>query len=176
MAATFSWYPTARYSAQADPQEVGEELERIRSRDGKITVDAMLDSARSPVSPLHQFCEWDDAIAGENYRKDQLRKVARSLCITHLDRDPHRAFVHCGNPASGEQGYYQRTEVAVRNVDEYELVFRSARMRLNEAQRAIAELLRVADVTATVLTPQRKAVAKADKALTKAGDELAKAA
>ena len=171
---SFSWHPT--YRPKADAQEVGIELERIRQRDGTITVDGVLHEARSVHSPLHNLCTWDDGIAAENWRRDEIRRAIRSLKVITPDLDGYRAFVHCANPDPKAQGYYQRIEVAVQNIDEYELVFKSAASRLGEAQRAMAELKRVAELTTSKPSKRRTAVVKADEALTKAGAELAKAA
>lgn len=171
---SFSWHPS--YRAKADPQAVGEELERIRERDGSVTVDAALTEARSVHSPLHPLCTWEDDVAAENWRRDEIRRAIRSLKVITPEREEYRAFVHCANPDPSTQGYYQRVEVAVQNLDEYELVFKAAASRLGEAQRALSELKRVADSVNTDQSVRRIAVAKADKALTKAGEELAKAA
>lgn len=176
MQTTFSWHPNFRPKANADAQAIGEELERIRQRDGNITVDAALAEARSVHSPLHPLCTWDDDIAAENWRRDEIRRAMRSLKVITPELEEYRAFVHCANPDPGEQGYYQRVEVAVQNIDEYELVFKSAASRIGEAQRAMAELRRVAESVNPDQSVRRTAVAKADKALAKAGQELAKAA
>lgn len=174
MKTTFSWHPTFR--PKADAQTVGEELERIRQRDGSITVDAALEEARSVHSPLHPLCTWDDDLAAENWRRDEMRRAIRSIKVITPEREEYRAFVHCANPDPTTQGYYQRVEVAVQNIDEYELVFKSAASRIGEAQRAMAELKRVAESVNPDQSLRRNAVAKADKALAKAGQELAKAA
>lgn len=171
---SFSWHPT--YRPKADAQLVGEELERIRERDGSVTVDAALNEARSVHSPLHPLCTWDDGIAAENWRRDEIRRAIRSIKVVTAEREEYRAFVHCANPDPSTQGYYQRVEVAVQNIDEYELVFKSAASRLGEAQRALSELKRVAESVKIHQTVRQVAVAKADKALAKAGAELAKAA
>lgn len=171
---TFSWQPT--YRPKADAQSVGEELERIRQRDGSVTVDTALNEARSIHSPLHPLCTWDDGIAAENWRRDEIRRAIRSLKVITPELEDYRAFVHCANPEPSAQGYYQRVEVAVQNIDEYELVFKSAVSRIGEAQRSLSELKRVAESVNANQTVRRTAVAKADKALSKAGEELAKAA
>jgi hypothetical protein len=171
---SFSWH--ANYRPKADAQKVGEELERLRQRDGTITVDVALDEARSTDSPLHALCTWEDGIAAENWRRDEIRRAIRSIKVITPDLANYRAFVHCANSDPSTQGYYQRVEVAVQNLDEYELVFKAAASRLGEAQRALSELKRVAESVKVHQTVRRAAVEKADKALAKAGAELAKAA
>ena len=170
---TYSW--NAGWCPNADAQIVGEELERIRERDGGITVDVMLEEARPEEAPLHPLCTWDDLVAAENWRKEELRNAARKLLVTTLDHETHHALVHVANPVPGQQGWYQPIDVVVQNIDQYELVFKSALRRIEEAQRAMAELKRVAEANQLASSPRLLAVVKADQALTVASEELAKA-
>ena len=169
----FTWAPG--YRGTADPQLVGQELERIRQRDGGITVDVVLSEARPPDAPLHPLCTWDDSVAAENWRRDEIRRAIRCLQVETLVGEPYKVFVHCANPARDQQGYYQRVEVAVQNINEYELVFKSAALRLGEAQRAMAELKRVAESLQPPFSIRRTAVVEADQALLQASEALAKA-
>ena len=59
------------------------ELNRISKKNkGKITPDAVVDSARNPHSPLHPCFEWDDSIAGDLYRLGQARELIRSCAYS----------------------------------------------------------------------------------------------
>jgi len=62
----------------ADPQQVGEELEGIEYKDAASVVKV----ARKSKGELHKCFEWDDSIAGEEYRKEQARLVMRMLVTT----------------------------------------------------------------------------------------------
>jgi hypothetical protein len=50
---------------------VERELDRIYQKRRVVTVDVVLGDARNPKSPLHSYFEWDDAVAGERYRRAQ---------------------------------------------------------------------------------------------------------
>lgn len=50
---------------------VDRELERIYGEKQQITVEDVLAEAISDDSPLHSYFEWDDAAAGEKYRRVQ---------------------------------------------------------------------------------------------------------
>lgn len=64
---------------------IDNELERIYRRDGEVSPESILESARSPKSPLHQYFEWDDSLAAERYRLEQARQmIMRSKLIVQL--------------------------------------------------------------------------------------------
>ena len=137
----YQW--SASFHPIADPQVVGEELERIRkSQDGKLTVEAMLEAARPEEAPLHPLCTWDDAIAAEYWRKVEIRRIPQKLQTITKDR-PEPAYVNI-QPIATKAGYYQETRVAVQNIDEYELAFRHAYQRVSQAQQALRDLERIA--------------------------------
>ena len=61
---------------------VREELERIYNTDGVLTPAAVVDDARPEDAPLHSRFEWDDSVAGEQYRMVQARQLIRSVRVT----------------------------------------------------------------------------------------------
>lgn len=60
---------------------IRDELERIYNADGSLTPRAVVDDARPEDSALHPHFEWDDSIAGEQYRLDQARHLIRSVKV-----------------------------------------------------------------------------------------------
>lgn len=138
----YQWAPS--FKPNADAQVIGEELERIREdQGGELTVDAMLDAARPEDAPLHPLCTWDDHLAAENWRKAEIRRVPQKLQVIYEER-PEPAYVNIRSQISTKPGYYQETRVAVKNIDEYELAFRTAYQRVTQAQQALNDLERVA--------------------------------
>lgn len=75
-------YRTKNFSPipQGKAQIVGEYLEKIAAHDRKISPRKLVQLARSKDSPLHEYFEWDDKIAGDRYRIIQARKI-----VNHLD-------------------------------------------------------------------------------------------
>lgn len=57
---------------------VRQALERLE-RDGRLTPEAVLAEARDPQHVLHAEFEWDDAVAGGQYRLMQARRLIRSI-------------------------------------------------------------------------------------------------
>lgn len=154
----YEWSDHSRF--KVDPQVVGEELERIRERDGGVTVDAMLEEARPDEAPLHPLCTWDDSIAGEKWRKHELRQVPRSLKVITSEKESRPAYVHIQPAVSGQSGYYQDTKVAIANIDEYALAFKAAYQRIEQAQAALRDLERVAQGGNTKRDRDRRAMLK----------------
>lgn len=74
----YKWKSGSRIKANA--QKVGEELEVIGYKDAASVVKA----ARKSKGELHKCFEWDDTVAGEEYRKEQARLVLRMI-VTTLD-------------------------------------------------------------------------------------------
>lgn len=171
----YQWAEHVRFSV--DPQVVGEELDRIRERDGGVSVDAMLEEARPDDAPLHPLCTWDDAIAGEKWRKHELRKVCRSLRVI-VQEQPQRALVHIKPEATSDSpGYYQPTSIVVKNIDEYELAFKAACQRIAYAEQALADLKRAASQSDGDEGRERRAlIDQVTQALSIAATALAKAA
>ena len=90
----FEWKKGSRQNA--DPQKVGNAIEKIRKRDGSVTTAAVVKAARPKNSPLHKCFQWDDSIAAEKYRQYQAGAIIRHLQVRHEDapKTPTRAYEH----------------------------------------------------------------------------------
>jgi hypothetical protein len=81
---------------KGDAQQVGTALMAIREKRGHLTAPDVVEEARPKKSALHQYFEWNDASAAEQYRLEQARHLVRSVIITqtdeHGDIRPIRAF------------------------------------------------------------------------------------
>ena len=84
---------------QLSPKEsavVGRELKKIQSNLSVVTPRVVVEEARDPESPLHQYFEWDDTIAAQKHREWQARSLISSVFIVDADNEdsgPIRAFV-----------------------------------------------------------------------------------
>ena len=71
-----------------------DELTAIYQQRGILTPELVVDESRAPDAPLHDRFEWDDAIAGEAYRRDQAHRMIQSVKLevvyTHSDGNPIR--------------------------------------------------------------------------------------
>jgi DNA-binding Lrp family transcriptional regulator len=103
-------------------------LVAIAKRDGKITPWAVLDDARDPSNPLHQYFEWDDGEAAERYRIIQAAGLIRRYKFV-VQMEPERtarvrSFVVAPDK-NGETGYIP-TEEAMRTGSSRDFVMQQA--------------------------------------------------
>ena len=82
------------------PAIVGRCLEKIkRAHGGALTANAVVAHAVDKASPIHSEFEWDNDVAGHEYRVNQARYMIRSINVTMIespDAEPTRAFVQMG--------------------------------------------------------------------------------
>lgn len=158
-----------------DAQTAGEELERIRERDGKIETETIVSEARPENAPLHPAFEWNDSVAADEYRLWQARALVRSVEIAPQgkDEEPTPKYVHV-RATSEESGYYQSVEVAVQNPDEWASALSELGAKAVSAYKAF-EVLERLSIKKTLKT--RKLVKRAGAGLSQAKaaiEEIAK--
>lgn len=62
-----------------DPEKAVQELERIENIFGKITPEIIVNASRPTDSPLHQYFNWDDEKAAEQWRMQQARILLNNI-------------------------------------------------------------------------------------------------
>tara|TARA_R100001530_G_scaffold41973_1_gene32052 strand:- start:480 stop:983 length:504 start_codon:yes stop_codon:yes gene_type:complete len=123
----YAWKKGSRI--KVNPQESGEELERIRDKYGKVETEVVIDEARSEDSPIHKHFVWDDQAASELYRKDQARHLINAVRVVTDEGEvsPVPVFV---NVREESGNYYQNVNLVVQEPDLWKQV-------LNEVQRKL---------------------------------------
>jgi glutamate synthase domain-containing protein 2 len=100
----YQWKPGSQ--SKGDAQIVGETLEEIRVRSGRLTASTVLEEAVNPESPIHGAFTWDDTEAAQQYRLEQARHLIRSVVMVREDEPGQptiRAFVSIRE--DGDQEY-----------------------------------------------------------------------
>lgn len=118
-------------------------LTRIYTENGKLTPQNVVDDARPEESELHGRFEWDDSVAGEQYRLVQARRLITSVRIEYsedtdedgAERRFVRAFSSVRQTVDPEQRGYKPTEEIMSDP-------LAAKILLRECQRAITDLKR----------------------------------
>jgi hypothetical protein len=64
--------------------DLREQLIAIRTENGRLTPQLVVDAARPKKSLLHSKFEWDNGIAAESYRRVQAAELIRSVRVTYL--------------------------------------------------------------------------------------------
>lgn len=73
--------------SQEEAQTVGDFLEKlIEERGERVTTQEIVDAAEETQSPIHRYFEWDDKIAGAEYRKYQARKLISHIIIVNTEQ------------------------------------------------------------------------------------------
>lgn len=116
----------------------------LREREGRLTPAIVLEAARPPDSPAHQFVFHVDAQeAAESYYLERAHKLIRSVRVTvetPSDESPRRIrFFHYVTDDDGDQ-VYEPLPVIVESIDKFDEVRKAAMQRLNEAQEVLADL------------------------------------
>lgn len=86
-----------------------DEVNRIADENKeRVTADMILDSAKRKNSPMHDYFEWDNTVAGKKYREQQARKLIRGITVTIVSRKieiKSVAYVRDPKCENNEQGY-----------------------------------------------------------------------
>lgn len=123
----YQWKKGAHSPVSLKAQDVGERLERLRSK-GELTAEVVVEDARPPESVLHPAFEWDDRAAAEEYRREQARLLIRSIVVPISDESEQtvRAFVVV-------------TELGEDSYEAIHLVMENAQLRAQVLTRAMRE-------------------------------------
>jgi hypothetical protein len=122
-------------------------LETIASAHGdRLTPNDVLEDARRPESPLHEYFEWDESKAAQAHRLDQARTLIRSVkIIVTTERRVVTAPYYVRDPdADGDDQGYVSVPKLMTNAD----IAREALVA--EFARASALLQRARDLAAVL--------------------------
>jgi hypothetical protein len=109
------------------------EIEKIKKRQhGRIVPKDLVLAAVDPSHPLHRYFEWDDKVAGEQYRIAQAAKLLRIIVYVTdggVNKNPivTRAYV---NVVVGEERFYTDTISAMSEPESCEYLFKQAKRDL----------------------------------------------
>jgi hypothetical protein len=84
---TYTWidYGEGGRTNLEDAQAIGELVEELGGAVGADPnadfITEFVDRSRPPAAPTHKFFEWDDARAGELYRRNQARNLVRRVAV-----------------------------------------------------------------------------------------------
>lgn len=133
----------------ADAQRVGECL-AYKFGDQRVLPSDFVRVARPKGSPVHGDLEWDDTVAGEQWRLEQARKIIGALVVVRKRDDgteqKQRAYHSVVVSTGGvQQRAYVPEHVVWRNVDLRVQVLRAAAQDAERAARRLDELNEAAE-------------------------------
>lgn len=95
-----------------------DQLQAVYDRRGQLTPAVVVDEARDEAHPLHSRFEWDDSVAGEQWRRSQAQELIRSVKVVYreaTDNEEART-VRAFHAVRGEDGHvYEPVEKVVED-------------------------------------------------------------
>lgn len=138
-------------------ERIAAELLALQDADGKILPSNAVAWARSePGSQLHAELEWDDAVAGERYRVQQVRQL---IAIHIVEPEGYRQFVSLSIDREYGGGYRPMSEVSTR-VDFRECLLSDAFNELERIQRKYHRLQELSEVWAATTRARTRRVSR----------------
>jgi hypothetical protein len=128
-----------------NPQSIGDELERIRTDQGKLTPEVVVEAAADEASPLHAAFEWSDSEAARLHRLGQARSLIVSVRIISspmLAKVP--AYVSVRSPEVGRN--YVPTHEALSDEEIRARVLQEIRQFAESMERRYAHFREVSDL------------------------------
>jgi hypothetical protein len=106
-----------------------DQLQAIYSEYGRLSPANVVEAARPSDHPLHDRFEWDDAIAGEAFRRDQAHQLIRSVRISReRDDDKPDINVRFYHAVQDPEGYaYRPTDEVLADPLTTQMVLRDMR-------------------------------------------------
>lgn len=122
---------------------VREVVQHIIDQQGSVAPSELVDAARPVSSPAHAAFEWNDRLAGEQWRLNQARQYIRIIRV-EIDHQPER-LVHVPNVVTGpavldREGFYRPISAVVARPTEFARALDETRKKLAAAQAALDEL------------------------------------
>lgn len=128
-----------------DADEVGELFEQIIEEKGELSSETVLDEARNEDSKIHKFFEWDDRIAGEQYRKNQALNMINNLTVIVKTKEetPVKAFVKIRTEDKSE---YKHIKAVIENTNDYEYLLNKMEKELETLRKKYEAMLNITDI------------------------------
>ncbi|WP_280438994.1 hypothetical protein [Nocardia cyriacigeorgica] len=136
-------------------QQIHEQLLAIRAERGRLIPQDVVDAARDASHPLHSRFEWDDAVAGEAYRRVQAAELIRSVKVTYAETpqgEAKRVRAWSTLADAPDRAGYLPTEEALQDPFTAKLLLRQAERELKALQRKYGHLEEFAGLVAATLT------------------------
>ena len=100
------------------PDVAAKELERIHQDRGTLKPQDVVDEARPKEAPLHPAFEWNDFIAGEQYRNIQARSLIK---VVHVERSDETEPVYIN--VNRQESAYEPAVKVVNTPELFEAAF-----------------------------------------------------
>lgn len=121
---------------------------------GTLSAQSLVDASRPKDAPMHQDFEWDDSIAGEQWRKQQARTYISGLIYTPVQTqgEPVRIFAKVDMQTCN----YTNLETIMRSPDSIETLRKQAAKELISFRNKYLTVLKIVGATDEITNVQQK--------------------
>ena len=132
---------------KADASKVLDELSELGD---EYSLSDVVKKAKDENSEMHSIFEWDDSVAGEEYRKIQAGKMVRNLVIVRNDETEEKTNVRYFVSTGKRDSTYTPTRLVVRNQDAYEQLLERAYAELRAFKEKYSTLSELDEILALI--------------------------
>lgn len=144
-------------------ERYGLELIRLREEANKsLKTEQIVNKAREEDSPLHDFFQWDDSVAGELYRRSQARRLIAMIYEVIIEEEEEKliplfynVIIENEEGEQGEQGYVLNIEI-IENKDYYEQQLKKAIREIKHWQEKYSTLKELSEIFRVIKKFQKK--------------------
>ncbi len=132
---------------KADASKVLDELSELGD---EYSLSDVVKKAKDENSEMHSIFEWDDSVAGEEYRKIQAGKMVRNLVIVRNDETEEKTNVRYFVSTGKRDSTYTPTRLVIRNQDAYEQLLERAYAELRAFKEKYSTLSELEEILALI--------------------------
>lgn len=132
---------------KADASKVLDELSELGD---EYSLSDVVEKAKDKNSEMHSIFEWDDSVAGEEYRKIQAGKMVRNLVIVRNDETEEKTNVRYFVSTGKRDSTYTPTRLVIRNQDAYEQLLERAYAELRAFKGKYSILSELEEILALI--------------------------
>lgn len=132
---------------KADASKVLDELSELGD---EYSLSDVVKKAKDENSEMHSIFEWDDSVAGEEYRKIQAGKMVRNLVIVRNDETEEKTNVRYFVSTGKRDSTYTPTRLVIRNQDAYEQLLERAYAELRAFKEKYSTLSELEEILSLI--------------------------
>lgn len=139
-------YKWKNYKYSVPAEVVGKHFQKLEKKEGALTSQNVLESARSEKSPIHSLFEWDDTKAAEQYR---LKQAAQLICNLTVEIETDDKPIECRaymDVSEAKVGSFINVQSAFQSEESRDVVLRRALNELSAFKTKYKNLLELQDV------------------------------
>ena len=139
----FQWKEGSRHKV---PANVAAKVMNKLADENQLNAETLVDVSRPEEAPMHPEFEWNDAIAAEEWRKEQARSCMRSLVVItesedDIDVQPTRVFVQIEQSSSN----YEPMNIVLLHEDKIEALRKQALVELMSFRNKYKQIIDLTD-------------------------------